>query len=102
MAEPEIVIENVLSRMLELLSVTLTVNVEIVSCVTRFGVPLITPLLLIDNPEGNIPLNNIYVTLVAGNTADAESVTAHDIVAGNIPKDPADVFHIGCAILMCA
>jgi hypothetical protein len=101
-AEPDIVIENVLSRMLDKLSVTLIVKVVVVSTVTNAGVPLITPLLVIFVPGGNVPLSNVYVIVVAGDTGDADNCVAINIVAGYVPIEPAVVFQIGCAILMCA
>ena len=88
--------------MLDKLSVALIVKVLVVSAVTKFGVPLINPLLLIDIPGGNVPLNSVYVIVIAGNTADADSCVANATLAGNVPIEPADVFQIGCAILMCA
>jgi hypothetical protein len=101
-ADPDIVIENVLSRRLDKLSVALIVKVVVVSTVTNVGVPLINPLDVIVVPEGNVPLSNIYVIVVAGDTGDADNCVAIIIVAGYVPIVPADVFQIGCAILMCA
>jgi len=96
------VIEKVLSRKLDKLSVALIVNVEVVSTVTNAGVPLINPLELIDVPGGNVPLSKVYVIVVAGDTGDADNCVAIINVAGYVPIEPADVFQIGCAILMCA
>jgi hypothetical protein len=58
-ADPDTVIENVLSRRLDRLSVALMVKVFVISLVTNVGVPLINPALLIDNPGGNVPLSNM-------------------------------------------
>jgi hypothetical protein len=101
MAEPDIVIENVLSRILDKLSVALTVKVLVVSVVTNVGVPLSNPLVVIVIPGGNVPLNNIYVIVVEGDTGDADNCAAIIKVAGYVPIEPAGVFQIGCAIL-CA
>jgi hypothetical protein len=72
-AEPEMLIENVLSLILPKLSVTLIANVDRVFPVTSVGVPDINPAFVIDNPPGRVPLSISYVTDVEGNTADAES-----------------------------
>jgi len=88
--------------MLDKLSVALIVKVVVVSVVTKVGVPLISPLDVIVVPEGNIPLNNVYVIVVAGDTGDADNCVAIIKVAGYVPIEPAGVFQIGCAMLMCA
>ncbi len=72
-ADPETFIEKVLSLILPKLSVTLTANVDKVFLVTNVGVPDIKPELVIDKPLGRDPLNNAYVILVAGDTAEADS-----------------------------
>jgi hypothetical protein len=88
--------------MLDKLSVALIVKVVVVSVVTKVGVPLINPLDVIVVSEGNVPLSNIYVIVVAGDTGDADNWVDIIIVAGYVPIEPAGVFQIGCAILMCA
>jgi len=101
MAEPDTVIENVLSRMLDKLSVTLIVKVLVISAVTNVGVPLINPVDVIVVPGGNVPLSNVYVIVVEGDTGDADNCAAIIKVAGYVPIEPAGVFQIGCAML-CA
>jgi hypothetical protein len=100
-ADPDTVIENVLSRMLDKLSVALIVKVLVVSTVTNVGVPLINPSDVIDIPGGNVPLNNVYIIVVAGDTGDADNCVAINIVAGYVPIEPTGVFQIGCA-MSCA
>ena len=46
--------------MLARLSVTRTVNVVTVSCVTNVGVPYIKPSESINMPGGSVPLNKAY------------------------------------------
>jgi hypothetical protein len=72
-ADPDIVNKNVLSLMLPRLSVALIAKVDVILLVTNDGVPDINPVLDIDSPLGNVPLNNVYVMVVAGATADADS-----------------------------
>ena len=98
-AVPVTVIEKVLSRKLPKLSVARIVNVLVIASVTSGGVPVITPVVLIVIPVGNVPLNNLYVIVVAGNTADADKVTNKRLVAGNVPNVPAGVFQMGCDML---
>jgi hypothetical protein len=73
-----------------------------VSIVTNVGVPFINPLDVIVVPNGNVPLNNVYIIVVEGDTGDADNCVAINKVAGYVPIEPAGVFQIGCAILMCA
>jgi len=99
-AEPVIVIVNVLSLILPKLSVALTVNVLLVSSMINSGVPLNKPVVEFkDMLLGSVPANNVYVTLVAGVTADADNVNAIIYPYGYDPIDPAGVFQFGCAIL---
>jgi hypothetical protein len=72
-ADPDIVNKNVLSLMFPRLSVALIAKVDVILLVTNDGVPDINPVLDIDSPLGNVPLNNVYVMVVAGATADADS-----------------------------
>jgi hypothetical protein len=72
-ADPDTVIENVLSRKKDKLSVALMVKVFVISLVTNVGVPLINPVVLIDSPDGSVPLSNVYVIDVAGNTTEADN-----------------------------
>ena len=58
-ADPETLIEKVLSLILCKLSVTLTAKVDNVFLVTRVGVPDINPSSLILNPLGSDPLSNL-------------------------------------------
>jgi hypothetical protein len=39
------------------------------------------------------------VTVVAGDTGDADNVTNKGLIAGNVPNVPAGVFQIGCDML---
>ena len=79
MAEPEIVVENVRSRILFKLSVARIAKLVEVSWVTKSGLPEMTPLDVIDSPGDKYPLSKVYVILVAGAIADALKV----MVSGN-------------------
>jgi hypothetical protein len=57
--DPDIVNENVLSRMLFSLSVARTVNVDKESVETLIGVPVITPCDVSLNPSGNEPAKTL-------------------------------------------
>jgi hypothetical protein len=90
--------EKVLSRILFKLSVARTVKLDVTSCVTAAGVPVINPAVVIDKPDGRLPLNKVYVKEVAGSTAEADKEIDTEIKAGYEPNEPAVVFQIGCAI----
>lgn len=94
-ADPDTFIENVLSRRFPKLSVARIVNVDVVNCVTRVGVPDINPVDEIVIPAGNSPLNRIYVMVVAGVTAVAETEKDMATLDGYVPSDPAGVLHTG-------
>ena len=65
-----------------------------------FGIPVISPSVDIEVPVGKFPLITAYVTVTAGLTAVADKRIASGICAGYVPRTPAGVFQIGCAILI--
>jgi hypothetical protein len=64
--------------------------------------PDIRPSSSITIPGGKLPLIIVYVNETAGKTALADNATETGTPDGNVPIEPAGVFHTGCAILMYA
>ena len=83
------------------MSVALTTNVEVVFSGTLFGVPYISPSSVMSNPAGRLPLRMVYVMETAGRTAEADNcIGTINVDDGYVPKLPAGVFQLGCAMLI--